>query len=174
MAVEALVSVQEYLATSYDPDVEYVDGRLVERNVGEHDHSRLQIILASLLRERERDRRFAAFTEQRLRISSTRYRIPDVCVMALPYRREPVLTRPPHLVIEVRSPEDRFPEILAKVSDYLGAGVEHVWIVDPYRRTVREFGPDLDRSVEELSVATELVGEVDFRALFAELDRPTE
>ncbi len=35
MATGALVSVDEYLRTSYRPDCDYVDGILVERNVGE-------------------------------------------------------------------------------------------------------------------------------------------
>jgi hypothetical protein len=30
-----VVALEEYLRTSYDPDVEFVDGVLVERNVGE-------------------------------------------------------------------------------------------------------------------------------------------
>ena len=35
MATGTLISVDEYLRTSYSPDKEYVDGILVERNVGE-------------------------------------------------------------------------------------------------------------------------------------------
>ena len=39
-----LVSVEEYLRTSYpDGDCEYVDGEIVERNVGEIDHGRFAI-----------------------------------------------------------------------------------------------------------------------------------
>jgi hypothetical protein len=30
------IAVEEYLATSYRPDMEYVDGQLVERHVGEY------------------------------------------------------------------------------------------------------------------------------------------
>jgi hypothetical protein len=29
-----LVPVEEYLSTNYDPDCEYVDGQIVERNLG--------------------------------------------------------------------------------------------------------------------------------------------
>jgi len=39
MPSRTLVSVDEYLHTSYDPDCDYVDGAIVERNVGERDHS---------------------------------------------------------------------------------------------------------------------------------------
>ncbi len=51
MAVETLIPVEEYLRTSYSPDVEYVDGALVERNVGDWLHSLVQrnIIIERLL-----------------------------------------------------------------------------------------------------------------------------
>jgi len=35
-----VISAEEYLATSYDPDVEYVDGELVKRTGGETRHGR--------------------------------------------------------------------------------------------------------------------------------------
>jgi hypothetical protein len=47
-----LVSLSEYLATIYRPDCEYVDGELLERNVGEWDHSRLQALLSGYLLRR--------------------------------------------------------------------------------------------------------------------------
>ena len=33
MSTVALVSVEEYIATNYEPDVDYDDGRLIERNL---------------------------------------------------------------------------------------------------------------------------------------------
>jgi len=39
MSVKTLISVEEYLKTSYDPDMDYVDGVLTDRNVGEWLHS---------------------------------------------------------------------------------------------------------------------------------------
>ena len=52
MATSTSVAVEAYLRTSYDPDMEYVDGTLVERNVGERRHSRLQGFLVALLMAR--------------------------------------------------------------------------------------------------------------------------
>lgn len=130
------IPVEEYLRTCYEPDMEYVDGHLVERHVGEHDHSRLQSLIVMIFGVRERDREFRVFTEQRVRVSdSPRYRIPDICVKALPYKRTPVLTQP-DLVIEVLSPEDEPGEIVNKMADYTGAGIPHSWIVDPYKRNL--------------------------------------
>jgi hypothetical protein len=38
-ATGTMVSLDEYLSTVYDPDCEYVDGELIERNMGEIDHA---------------------------------------------------------------------------------------------------------------------------------------
>jgi hypothetical protein len=43
MSIETLISVEEYLSTSYDPDVEYVNGVLVERNVGDRLQAETEI-----------------------------------------------------------------------------------------------------------------------------------
>ncbi len=43
---------------------------------------------------------------------------------------------PPDLVVEVLSPDDRWPKVLAKVAEYLGAGVGVVGVLDPLRRTL--------------------------------------
>ena len=37
-AMSLPVSVEEYLHSVYEPDLDYVDGRLEERNMGEFDH----------------------------------------------------------------------------------------------------------------------------------------
>ena len=176
MATTTAIPVEEYLRTTYHPDMEYVDGELKERNVGEHQHSRLQALVVGLLLPRERQRKFRVLTEQRLRTSGKKhlYRIPDVCVMALPYRREPVLTTPPHLAIEITSPDDETADILAKVADYLRFGIPHIWIPDPYKRTLQQADHGGIRDCPGLVVETDLVGQVDFNELFAQLDEPTE
>src|SRR6266542_2128786 len=84
-----LVSLEEYLHSEYEPDMDYVDGHLEARNVGEHFHSPVQALITALLAARERRRRFRVFTEQRVRIREGRYLVPDVCVKALPYRTVP-------------------------------------------------------------------------------------
>jgi len=176
MAATLSVPVEEYLRTTYHPDMEYVDGELVERHVGEHKHSRLQALMVLELGPRERARRFRVLTEQRLRVLGTknRFRIPDVCVMALPYHAEPVLATPPHLIVEIRSPEDETADVLAKLADYLRFGVAHIWMADPYKHTVQEADREGIRYCTDLAPETELVGRVDFNDLFARVDEPTD
>lgn len=176
MATSTSVPVEEYLRTTYRPDMEYVDGELVERHVGEHKHSCLQTEVVLELGPRQRARGFRVLTEQRLRVLGTkhRYRIPDVCVMALPYHSEPVLTTPPHLVVEILSPDDETADTLARVADFLRFGVAHIWIANPYKHTLQEADREGIRYCADLVLETDLVGRVDFNALFAKVDEPTE
>ena len=173
MPAATAVSVDEYLHTSYEPDMEYVNGQLVERNVGEYFHGFLQVLIGAELLNR-RSRGFRAFTALRVRVSAEpRYRIPDLCVKALPHRADPILETP-DLVIEILSPDDRPAEVLRKIADYLQAGIPHIWIVDPYQRTVMEADAAGFREAVGLTLETELVGSVNFGDFFAELDKNPE
>ena len=73
-----LMSVEEYLATSFpDGDREYLDGVVVERNLGTPGHSRLQKILIAHLAASEASHQLEVLPECRMRITETRYRVPD-------------------------------------------------------------------------------------------------
>jgi Uma2 family endonuclease len=132
--VTELVPVEEYLSTDYSPDCDYVDGVLEDRNVGERDHSLLQAALIAWFYARRKGLGIQVFSERRIRVSGSRYRVPDVCVtIGLP--DEQIFTTPPFLCIEILSPEDRMPRVLAKVADFLQLGVPFVWVIDPRKRT---------------------------------------
>jgi len=45
---EELWTAQEYLSTSWNPDREFVEGRIEERNLGEKEHSILQRYFTAL------------------------------------------------------------------------------------------------------------------------------
>jgi Uma2 family endonuclease len=131
MAVATLVPIEEYLSSSWDPDREYVDGRLIERNVGELDHSYLQGFLYSALQRRN----LFAFVELRVQVRAGKFRIPDVlAVRSRPAGR--FLRQPPYIVVEILSREDRASDLDDKIEDYLDFGVENIWVVDPRRLRV--------------------------------------
>lgn len=48
----------------------------------------------------------------------------------------------PDLVVEVLSPSDRMAAALGKISIFLEAGVQAVWLVDPLKRTITVFVED--------------------------------
>jgi Uma2 family endonuclease len=79
-AAGTAISLDEYLSTVYDPDCEYVDGELIERNMGESDHSALQGIILALLYNRRREWGIHVFPELRVQVTATRYRVPDICI----------------------------------------------------------------------------------------------
>lgn len=172
MAVLTEITVEEYLSTSYRPDVEYIDGQLVERHVGEYFHSRLQGILYALLFGRERERGFRVFIELRVEVRQRRrYRIPDICVKAVPHEITPVLVQP-DLAIEILSPDDHTADTLARVSDYLNSGTKEVWIADPYKRKLFVADAQGIHEPENLVAVSSLVGTVDFGEIFRQLDEP--
>lgn len=133
-ALPAPVSVDDYLRTVYRPDCDYVDGIMEDRNVGEKDHGKVQQEILFYLRERRKNWNIFVIQEQRVRVSATRYRVPDVCVVAGPEPDEQIFTHPPFLCIEILSPEDRMSRMQEKISDYLTFGVSYVWVIDPQTR----------------------------------------
>ncbi len=74
------------------------------------------------------------------------------------------LDTPPDLVVEVLSPSDRWPKVLAKVAEYLDAGTTVVIVLDDKRRQAQIYRADgttrLLDAEEELSIP-DLLG--DFR-----------
>jgi Uma2 family endonuclease len=124
--------VDEYLHSSYSPDMEYVDGILVERNVGTIPHSFLQKLLLLHFARFERDLGFVALPECRTKVSSSCYRVPDVLVVS-----EPVdfaarfYAGVPLAVIEVLSPEDKMKITLQRFKDYQALGVPFIVQMDP-------------------------------------------
>ena len=133
MATGSLVSVHEYLSTSYRPDCDYVDGVVLERNLGEKNHSQLQSAIWLYYHLRRQQWGLWGFVELRVQVSATRFRVPDVC-LALGNPPEQIISTPPFICIEILSPDDRLSEMRQRVEDYLAFGVSYVWILDPATR----------------------------------------
>jgi Uma2 family endonuclease len=143
------VSVEEYLSTVFEHDCEYVDGVIEERELGEFEHSFLQLFLGSVFVAHRTEWGVIAVSEQRVQTQSSHFRVPDLTILRAGSPRERILTQPPLLVIEILSPEDTLRRTAAKTAEYLAFGIEHVWVIDPaarvgYRGTVN--GLELARS----------------------------
>jgi len=130
---KTLISVEEYLSTSYRPDCDYVDGQIEDRNLGERDHAWLQTLVVTYLMARRKQWGITPIVELRVQVKPKRYRVPDICVV-LGHTDEQILTKPPFICIEVLSPEDRWSRVKARVQDFLDMGVPHVWVLDPQTR----------------------------------------
>ena len=136
MATTVFIPVEEYLHTSYRPDCDYVDGDVQKRNLGERWHSSVQAMITTIFAQHRREWKLIPMPEQRVQVSPTRYRVPDVCVVPATEPFTPILHNPPVLCVEILSPEDRFSRILERVEEYLLMVVRAVWIIDPRSREI--------------------------------------
>jgi Uma2 family endonuclease len=130
MSARTLISVEDYLASAYEPDCDFVDGHIEERNVGEVTHARLQARLTAFLLTQYEAKGLVVMTEVRVQVRAGSFRVPDVCVTAGEPSEE-VLTKPPFICIEILSPEDRMSRVEVRINDYLAMGVTYVWVLDP-------------------------------------------
>jgi Uma2 family endonuclease len=134
MAGATAVSLNEYLNTSYRPDCEYLDGVVLERNVGEFDHSRLLGQMSSYLLSREKRWGILVLPTLRVQVRTQRIRVPDITVIVGGPPDGPIVTKPPFLCIEILSPSDRLTEMQERIDDYLSFGVSYVWLINPRTR----------------------------------------
>jgi Uma2 family endonuclease len=143
------VTLREYLTSSYRPDCEYLDGELLARNVGEWDHSRLQIRVSSYLGNREKQWGILVALAPRVQVNATRVRVPDVSVLTGPQPDGPIIVEPPFLCIEILSPSDRMKEMQERIDDYLNFGVRYVWLLHPQTRRAFVYTSDSVREVKD-------------------------
>ena len=121
-------TMSEYLSSDLSPDVDFVDGELVDRNVGDAVHGRLQFRLAGILGRSEHRWRVRGALSLRLRVRPECIRVADVALLTH-------IEAPPLLCVEILSPEDRMTRMQQKIADYLDFGVRAVWVIDPEART---------------------------------------
>lgn len=138
-ATTSLISIDEYLKTSTDPDSEYVGGVLEERPMGERDHAAWQEALLGWLRDHKREWNIFVFPELRVQVAADRFRVPDVTVLSREAPREQIITHPPLAVFEILSPEDTMTRMLQKLADYEGMGIRAIWVIEPKKPSYFQF-----------------------------------
>jgi len=162
-AASDLMTAEELLIyPSHGQRTELVAGRLVVREPAGYLHgriaSRVHARLTAFLEADQLARAaphplgeaLAAETGFTLQRSPDTVRAPDVAFVA--WHRRPTETRgfaelAPDLAVEVLSPGDRPGDVLAKVADWLDAGTEVVWVIDPERREARVYPADGNASI---------------------------
>jgi Uma2 family endonuclease len=165
------IPVSEYLQTAFRPDREYVDGEILERNVGKWQHARIQWLLALWFGRHESLWNVIGGTEQRVCVAPTRVRVPDLVVLR-PGPQPDVLIEPPLLIIEVLSPDDNYSDLEERCRDYLQMGVEVVWIIDPKTRSGRMCLENRWVAARRLEVRNTPIY-VDLDQLFDQIDTPS-
>jgi len=141
-AAPRIFSVEEYLRASFEPDRDYVEGRIEERNVGEYEHASVQKMLLRLIGDKEVAWGVNVIQECRLQISESRFRVPDVMVLRANQKVRRIVREAPLICIEVLSPEDTWKRLRGVMGDYLALGVQHIWAFDPEERLAYRFDAD--------------------------------
>jgi Uma2 family endonuclease len=169
MTTATCVSVEEYLHTSYRPDREYVDGEVLERNMGEPDHAGLQGLIAWWLLSHRKQLGIYVFPEMRVQVGPTRFRVPDIAVTTRRVKGR-VLREPPFLCIEVLSPQDRASRLQIRIDDYLKFGVPHVWLIDPRKKLAWSYTREERHEAASVLTTSEPRIELPIAELFVQMD----
>lgn len=161
---------------------ELVHGQLVEKSMG-FKSARIGIKLAALLTDHAEqnglgwvngaDAGYQCFPDE-----PSKVRKPDVSYIRaerLSASEEPPghCKIAPDLAVEVVSPNDEFSQVSTKVHEYLDAGVQLVWVVDPVGEEVLVYRADDTRAI--LTRKDYLGGDdvvPGFRCLVADLFKP--
>jgi Uma2 family endonuclease len=174
-----LVSLDEYLNTAYEPDRDFVDGVLLERNVGTQRHGMLQAILAMFFGQYRKSHGIRVFTETRLLVDAAtgRHRIPDFMVLEVPYSLGKVVVDVPAVIVEIKSPYDTFDDIVDRCFDYEKLTVGNIVVMDPDNNRVWLFQQGNIQLLTGDTIPLKLSRQVidfPFAQLFAELDEANE
>ena len=164
------ISVEEYLHTSYRPDCDYVDGEVEERNLGEIEHSVMQLFFSVLFANNAKNWNARVYPEYRVQVAPTRFRVPDITVVRADTPKQAILRTPPLLIVEILSPEDTLGRLTRRIADYIQFGVEHIWVIDPYeRRAYLADAHGLHEPAEGSATATLTIPETPIAVPLAEL-----
>ena len=166
------LSVDEYLNTTWEHDMEYVDGVLVERGMPTIPHSLLQKLILLWFAKWETGHGFEALQKVRVQIiERARYRIPDVMLCPLPLPRGKVCDAVPWAVIEILSPDDTLAETRNRFRDYAGIGVNRLFLLDPEAYVAYRFeqGSLIETTIIEIQLPNETAVPFNSETLFAQL-----
>ncbi|HYO26453.1 MAG TPA: Uma2 family endonuclease [Lacipirellulaceae bacterium] len=162
--VESLLTAETFAALpARDVPVELVRGEIVEMNMPSFRHGEvcgaISEIVGGYVRRHKLGRVLTNDSGIITRRSPDSVRGADIAYYSyrsVPKDEHPLIyaARPPEVVFEVKSRDDRWSKIHEKVAEYLAAGVLAVCVVDPETETVAVHHSD--RPVESLTAVDEL------------------
>lgn len=151
--IETLLTAEEYLRLPDDDDrpTELVRGRIVTLNLPSFRHGKFCARVSRLLGNYAEEHDLGHVLSNDAGVVTQRdpdsVRGPDVSFYS--FSRVPNGADPtgypsvvPEVAVEVRSPTDRWAKILEKVSEYLNAGVDLVYVVDAQSQSVIGYTAD--------------------------------
>jgi Uma2 family endonuclease len=146
------VSVEEYLSNPEYEHSEYIDGEILELNVGGKPHGNIQVNFGIALKQYAKSHPgMYVGTEVHCRLTvegRTRFRLPDVAVLL--HDTDPsarFIDGAPDLAVEVRSPEDTLASQVRKFKEYFANGCKLGWFAIPEEKTILVLRPGAEDQV---------------------------
>jgi Uma2 family endonuclease len=150
---EPLLTADEFMRLhDSETRVELFRGRVVRYPVPQGPHGFIcgnaGFLIAQYVREHKLGRVFTNDTFVRVRLKEPTDTVRGADVAYVSFAKMPPGDVPagplpaPDLVIEVRSPSDRIPQLSAKASEYLEAGVTAVIVIDPETESLAVYRED--------------------------------
>lgn len=139
------LSLEEWGRLPEDEGGEWVDGWLVEEEMGSYLHDLVVAwFIAALVNWAFPRGGTVTASELKFVVQPDRGRKPDLAVFFAsnqPGRDAAAVRRPPNIVVEVLSPlpRDRRRDRVEKLTEYASFGVPQYWLVDPEARTLEIF-----------------------------------
>ncbi len=166
---QSALTIEQYLSTSFEVDMEYIDGELREKPVTAFIHGRVQILLGVWFRQFEKELEIVAGVEARTLVAPERVRLPDFLLVRAARLERKVVTSPPLLVIEVLSDDDKHKDLVARAKDLESLGCPAIWLLDPEEQTLQAWSGEAWVPVLEQKPMTPAGAPLDLPWLWAEL-----
>jgi Uma2 family endonuclease len=143
LIVKPGVSEEEFYALAdEDSNWEYLDGRIVMHSPASDRHQDLEGFLLTLLRGYLGERGGALVRGSRYPMRLDRHWSPEPDILVVRAERRHLMTKqrlegPADFVIEIASESDPRLDRREKLPRYREAGIEEIWLVDPFEQHVR-------------------------------------
>jgi Uma2 family endonuclease len=147
MATKTQIRAEDYLRMTFEHDAEFVHGEIVERSMPDLTHGRLEGLIFAQFDLLRRPHGLYPCVEVRMKIGADLYRIPDVAIFASPTSQQ-VPDKPPLVVVEILSKDDRHVDLMQKLEEHHNWGVAHIWVIDP---SLRRFSMYTDLGLQNVS-----------------------
>jgi len=147
VATKTQIRAEDYLRMTFEHDAEFVHGEIVERSMPDWTHGRIQFLLGLEFGKATLSQLLFPCVEVRMNLAQGVYRIPDFAVFdSRPDHQVP--DKPPLIVVEILSKDDRHSDLMQKLEEYRVWGVRHIWVIDPF---TQRFSTYTERGLQNAS-----------------------
>ena len=165
------ISLDEYLDTSFRPDMELVQGELKGKGMVSPLHGRVQFLIGHWFELHVQNWNLIASMEARTQVSGNSVRLPDVVLFHAGPIPPRAFTHPPLVAIEVLSPTDTWSDLKNRFDDLYRAGVKDIWLIDPDTQSAFVWTGDSLVEVHESQIqVTGSPGHLNLKWLWEKLD----